>query len=90
MEKRQEDAFYPKHKNKDVDFFYRNINIPKERVPLIEKLAVYVIQKILTNPVRVPKNKRQKDIMAVMILNVVLNQIYIMKRCIINPSYMKL
>lgn len=32
---------------------------------IIPEPAVYVIQKILTNPERVPKSKRQKDIMAV-------------------------
>ncbi|MEF9916899.1 MAG: GSU2403 family nucleotidyltransferase fold protein [Lachnospiraceae bacterium] len=135
--------FIPNIRTRDVDFFYRNINIPNKKIPLIDKLkeygfvyseepysevakfykedllelefltrvigsggkssypiralgikseglrviniladyaceierngykliipepAVYVIQKILTNPTRVPKGKRQKDIMAV-------------------------
>ena len=136
-------GFVPNIRTRDVDFFYRNINIPTESVPLIAKLeehgflysedslsevskfykedllelefltrvmgsggknpypiralgikseglrviniladyvcevekngykllvpepAVYVIQKILSNPERVPISKRQKDIMAV-------------------------
>lgn len=138
-----ETNFVPNIRTRDVDFFYRNINIPKEKVPLIAKLeeygfvhsadpysevskfykenllelefltrvmgsggqnpytiralgikseglrviniladyacevekngykiivpepAVYVIQKILANPRRIPKAKRQKDIVAV-------------------------
>lgn len=138
-----ETDFIPNLRTRDVDFFYRNINLPKEKIPLIAKLreygflytedpysavskfykedllelefltrvlgsggqntytikplgikseglremnilsdyacevetngytlivpepAVYVIQKILTNPTRVPKSKREKDIMAV-------------------------
>ncbi len=136
-------VFIPNIRTRDVDFFYRNINIPNEKVPLISKMkeygfvysedpysevskfykedllelefltrvmgsgaknpyhirslgikseglrviniladyaceieqngyklivpepAVYVIQKILTNPTRVPSSKKQKDIMAV-------------------------
>ncbi|MBQ8681141.1 MAG: hypothetical protein IJ530_15525 [Treponema sp.] len=138
--------FYPNLRTRDVDFFYRNINIPKEKVPLVQKLkeigyvydevdgisrfykedfleiefltkvlgagtegkirikplgitseglrvinilsdfactvrkildggleyeitvpepAVYVIQKILTNPTREPEEKKAKDISAV-------------------------
>ena len=30
--------FYPNLRTRDVDFFYRNINIPKEKIPLIHKL----------------------------------------------------
>ncbi|MHB8963165.1 MAG: GSU2403 family nucleotidyltransferase fold protein [Saccharofermentanales bacterium] len=138
-----ESDFVPNIRTRDVDFFYRNINIPKENVSLISKLAeygfvheadphsevskfykedllelefltrvmgsgeksaytikalgikseglrvinilsdyafeiekngykilipepaAYVIQKILTNPVRTPKYKREKDILAV-------------------------
>ena len=30
--------FYPNLRTRDVDFFYRNINIPKEKIPLIQKL----------------------------------------------------
>lgn len=33
-----ETDFVPNLKTRDVDFFYRNINIPKEKIPLIEKL----------------------------------------------------
>lgn len=138
--------FYPNLRTRDVDLFYRNINIPKEKVPLVQKLkdigyvydevdgisrfykedflelefltrilgsgtegkikieplgitseglrvinilsnfacnvektldngekytipvpepAVYVIQKILTNPTRQPEEKKVKDITAV-------------------------
>ena len=141
-----ETDFVPNLKTRDVDFFYRNINIPKEKIPLIEKLkeigyvydevdgisrfykedllelefltrvlgagvegkmkikplgitseglrvinilasfacevektlptgelvkinvpepAVYVVQKILTNPIREPPEKKAKDIAAV-------------------------
>lgn len=135
--------FYPNIRTRDVDFFYRNISLPKEKVPLVQKLkeegfaydevdgisrfykedllelefltrvlgsgkdshieikplgikseglrviniladfaleieregtngkkyklfvpepAVYVVQKILTNPIREPPEKKQKDI----------------------------
>ncbi|WP_039924688.1 GSU2403 family nucleotidyltransferase fold protein, partial [Treponema sp. JC4] len=138
--------FVPNLRTRDIDFFYRNINIPKDKIPVIEKLkeigyvydeengisrfykedllelefltrvlgagtegcteikplgikseglrvlnilsnfpreveikspegddyiltvpepAVYVIQKILTNPVRNPPEKKVKDIVAV-------------------------
>ena len=138
--------FYPNLRTRDVDFFYRNINVPKEKVPLVKKLkelgyaydevdgisrfykedllelefltrtlgagiegkitieplgikseclrvinilsdfactvnkefedgtlctitipepAVYVIQKIITNPIRQPQEKKLKDISAV-------------------------
>lgn len=138
--------FLPNLRTRDVDFFYRNINIPKEKIPVVEKLkeigyvydetdgisrfykedllelefltrvlgagtegkieikplgitseglrvinilsdfareldvvspdganltviipepAVYVVQKILTNPVREPPEKKVKDIAAV-------------------------
>ncbi|MBQ1590504.1 MAG: hypothetical protein II077_00480, partial [Treponema sp.] len=30
--------FYPNLRTRDVDFFYRNINVPKEKVPLVKKL----------------------------------------------------
>lgn len=30
--------FIPNFKTRDIDFFYRNINIPKEKIPIIEKL----------------------------------------------------
>lgn len=30
--------FIPNLKTRDIDFFYRNINIPKEKIPIIEKL----------------------------------------------------
>lgn len=30
--------FYPNIRTRDVDFFYRNINLPKEKIPLIQKL----------------------------------------------------
>jgi hypothetical protein len=138
-----ESNFIPNIRTRDVDFFYRNINIPKDKVPLISKLAefgfiheadpysevskfykedllelefltrvmgsggkspytirslgikseglrvinilsdyvceiekhgykillpepaAYVIQKILTNPVRTPKYKRENDILSV-------------------------
>lgn len=138
-----ETDFVPNLRTRDVDFFYRNINLPKEKIPLIGKLkeygflydenpysavakfykedllelefltrvlgsggksiytikplgikseglreinilsdyaceverngytiivpepAVYVMQKILTNPTRVPRNKREKDIVAI-------------------------
>ncbi|MBQ9539162.1 MAG: hypothetical protein IJU95_07810 [Treponema sp.] len=30
--------FYPNIRTRDVDFFYRNINIPKEKVPLVRRL----------------------------------------------------
>ena len=33
-----ETDFVPNLKTRDVDFFYRNINIPKEKVPLVQKL----------------------------------------------------
>lgn len=33
--------FIPNIRTRDVDFFYRNINIPTERVPLILKLEEY-------------------------------------------------
>ncbi|MFI3171691.1 MAG: GSU2403 family nucleotidyltransferase fold protein [Eubacteriales bacterium] len=33
--------FIPNIRTRDVDFFYRNINIPKVKVPLIEKLKEY-------------------------------------------------
>lgn len=136
-------GFTPEIKTRDVDFMYRNINIPKEKIPLISSLrkigfiynedpltgvakfykeglielefltmvhgsgkssvypirslkikseglreiniiadfsfeyrkndlliilpepAVYVVQKILTNPTRVPANKKEKDIRSV-------------------------
>lgn len=138
-----ETDFIPNIRTRDVDFFYRNINIPREKVPLITKLekigfiheadhysgvskfyredllelefltralgsgakaqytikalgikseglrvinilsdyvceiekhgfkillpepAAYVIQKILINPVRIPRYKREKDILTV-------------------------
>ena len=33
-----ETDFVPNLKTRDVDFFYRNINIPKEKIPLVQKL----------------------------------------------------
>lgn len=141
-----ETEFMPNLKTRDVDFFYRNINIPKEKIDVIQKLrdigfvydevdgisrfykedllelefltrvlgagtegrmnikplgitseglrvinilsdfareievtgsdgeiytltipepAVYVIQKILTNPIREPQEKKVKDIVAI-------------------------
>ena len=33
-----ETDFIPNIRTRDVDFFYRNINIPREKVPLITKL----------------------------------------------------
>lgn len=33
-----ETDFVPNLKTRDVDFFYRNINIPKEKVPIVQKL----------------------------------------------------
>ena len=31
--------FVPNLKTRDVDFFYRNINVPKEKVPFVQKLT---------------------------------------------------
>ncbi|MGN0728029.1 GSU2403 family nucleotidyltransferase fold protein [Treponema sp.] len=33
-----ETDFIPNLKTRDIDFFYRNINLPKEKIPVIEKL----------------------------------------------------
>ncbi len=30
--------FYPNLRTRDVDFFYRNVKVPKEKVPLVQKL----------------------------------------------------
>lgn len=30
--------FYPNIRTRDVDFFYRNISLPREKIPLVQKL----------------------------------------------------
>lgn len=151
--------FIPNVRTRDVDFFYRNINIPREKIPLIAKLkeygfehemdpysevskfykedflelefltralgsaakstypicsldikseglrainiladyaceveikgyklyvpepSAYVIQKILTNPERIPKYKREKDMIAVseILIHIKQNELHLNK-----------
>lgn len=36
-----ESKFIPNIRTRDVDFFYKNINVPREKIPFIKKMAEY-------------------------------------------------